>query len=983
MNLGPPEEKPSGPPETKLLKPAKTYVFGRKGVALNIYNKKISAPHAEFIVGKFTADEATDPTSRPSLQVGNSHKHFHVDRDGEAHDVNADSTFDLLDGDSVRFGNDVIIKVQWHSVCCYQQAGESSETLDACASLGIHLVHTPNQSITHHITDTFNATPLHALTLVSAGNFVNSKWLREVIRLGNLPLNSDPSNGVSLEQAFKLPDVALAKYRPVFDEHLPSKHKEFNIWQPNEARPNMFARHRFLCVGEGKRDIVSGLRELISRGSGKVDTFDVHKASGWKRTLTREKAKVKETLVLVANHEACEAAVGKDVWAALVKEADIFELQFFDPQDIIQAVLNTDTSLFKLANADDNEPVASSLPDFVPNTHPDESSLAPELEAEAEIPPPRRLTRRVTSRQASQEPTPAAEKAPAPARRVRQSRLQLQQLTRRAQAVLPVIPGLDDASVLLNDSAMAPPPAPADSTKPRSRLKRRVGVDAPANHVETLISNALSSGLESDTGEEPPLKKFKALFEASDPKRSGVESFVQESGAFDDDELMLMASVGSQSQTQTQSETQSGGRRAARSATAGPALIAVQEEEEESQMPNEGSGAIDLRKKRKERSFDGDDVEMAGVEEALNVGTGSSGTGPAAKKRAVENNAVERATSKPPLSVAQAANVKKVLPTTKSTAKKGAAAPAGAATGKPDTDTAFLKAIASTKRGKKTEDDFDRDFNKLKISKNDLRADDTEERPEWELLDTFGDETNLRGNFMVIQDLDVFKIDRDSGPRKRTAGTDPRWGGKPDFKKFKKQNSLVSARKKTIELVISEENDSGLGPGYWKGGNSPTRSEDDFGPTQKRQTQAKRTTRAPTKSNSKSQAMLIDDSEVESAPPTRRSKPSSQAEPPKKRTTTRGASKVPGTPAALFLDLDSDDIDAAKILDDDEGATLDDDFDAGQTLQSSAEIAGPARRSSRMPTATAARKRTAPIIVDDDSDDGAVFTGFGKKKARR
>jgi hypothetical protein len=133
--------------------------------------------------------------------------------------------------------------------------------------------------------------------------------------------------------------------------------------------------------------------------------------------------------------------------------------------------------------------------------------------------------------------------------------------------------------------------------------------------------------------------------------------------------------------------------------------------------------------------------------------------------------------------------------------------------------------------------------------------------------------------------------------------------------------------------------------------------------------------------------MIVDDSEddVEIAPKEkvkRSSKPPSKADPPKKRGTTRAASKVPDTPAALFLDSDSD---SGDKMDEDEpgrGRTMDeDDFDAGQTLQSSADTTAPTRRSSRMPAT--AKKKAAPIIVDDDSDDGAVFTGFGKKKARR
>lgn len=250
---------------------------------------------------------------------------------------------------------------------------------------------------------------------------------------------------------------------------------------------------------------------------------------------------------------------------------------------------------------------------------------------------------------------------------------------------------------------------------------------------------------------------------------------MQQSGAFTDEEMMVFAGVGSQSQSQTQSQTQSGssGKRAA--AAAGSALGAVPEEEEEaSQMPGLEN---QVGQKRKERGFDELDVEMADAT-------------PATKRRAVADNAVQRA-APPPAPKPTASTAAKVLPATKSAAAAKEGAGAGAPAGKPDTDSAFLKAIASTKRGKKTEDDFDRDFNKLKISKSNLRAaadEERESRPEWELLDreTFGDDGDLRGNFMVIHEIDVFKVDRGQTGRRRAAGTDPRWEGKPDFKKFKK-----------------------------------------------------------------------------------------------------------------------------------------------------------------------------------------------------
>ncbi|KAJ6621877.1 hypothetical protein B0H10DRAFT_1874467 [Mycena sp. CBHHK59/15] len=976
------------PQKAKLLKTGTSYPLGRRDRALCINVKKVSRDHAEFTVGKYTLDDVVDPNTRPKLEFTNKKdKSILIKRTEERHPVNPGSTYELQDGDIVAIVAHVPIEVRWQPVCCYLQAtrDEPAVSLALCASLGINIVHTPSPNITHHITSTYAATTLNALSLVSASTLVKPEWLHEILRLGNLPRNSDPSHGLSLEQVFALPPIS--KYRPTFNPALAPAQKAFKVWDPNEERLTMFNAYRFLCVCEGKREIDGELRELLSRAGGKVEVFDVADGtSKWRKALTRGKAKVTQKLVLVADQEACTAAVGKGAWKELVDEAKIFGVHFITSEDILQAVLNTDTSDFDSSDmAADRAHSSSPLPDFIPNTHPEESSLAPEPEPEKSTPPPRRLVRRSTSRQASQEPTPAAvAEVPAPPRR----------LTRRAQPTgIPIITGIDDAPNLVNnlpDSSMPPPAKPIDPTKPRSsRLKRRVGVSAPIDPVESLISNSFTSGIELETGEEPPLKKFKALFEASDPKRSGAESFVKESGAFSEDELVSMASVGSQTQSQTQ--TQSGSKRSTRSGASGLAVLrAVQEEEEETQTPLGGSGPNDAPgKKRKDRSFDGDDVEMAGVEDVLNNASGSSSEkGPAAKKRAVQGNAVERAALKPPSSVAAPSNVVKTLAPVKVAAKKGAGA--GAATGKPDTDSVFLKAIASTKRGKKTEDDFDRDFNKLKISKPDLAADEAEHRPEWELLETFGDENNLRGNFMVIQDLDVFKSEHGGGPKKRATGTDARWEGKPDFKKFKKvrlPNTCLSdsnpvqqknvARKTVIELIISQENDSGMGAGYWKGAESP-RNDDDFGFTQKRQKQAEKTESKTSRAKSKNQTIILDDSEedvVKVAPKgkSKSSKPPSKTEVPKKRT-TRGASKVPDTPVALFFDDDEEIIQGDGL---DYGATLDEhDFGAGQTLQSSAETAAPARRSSRMPT----KRKAAPIIVDEDSDDGAVFKGFGKKR---
>jgi hypothetical protein len=344
-----------------------------------------------------------------------------------------------------------------------------------------------------------------------------------------------------------------------------------------------------------------------------------------------------------------------------------------------------------------------SLPDVVPITMSEESLIEPIAESSQASKPPRRLTRRVTSQPPADLEPSAPPQSPEP---VSYSLLQ--------------------------------PPTPARS----SRLKRRVGV-AGLDVQSALDSQALSFGIE-DTLPEPPLKKFKALFDASNPERQSLST-----------------------QTETQSETQTRSSRTLRSGKEGPVLAVLQEEEEESQMGDTNSTAPPPRAlKRRLESVD----EMSETDVAEREATFST------KKRAVENvNAVERSEGplKPPSIRAASKPPSSVIP-----AKKDKQ---GAAPGKPDTDAAFLKAIASTKRGKKAEDKFDREFNNLRISKPELEQQEPEE--EWAVLADFGDDTGLRGNFMVVVELDVYKKDKDLHDN---SVINHAWVGKPNFKKFKK-----------------------------------------------------------------------------------------------------------------------------------------------------------------------------------------------------
>jgi hypothetical protein len=185
---------------------------------------------------------------------------------------------------------------------------------------GIHLVQTPNSHVTHHLTLNYIANALTATSLLSASQFVKPEWLYEVVRLGNLPKNSDPSSGTSLEDIFLLPQIS--KFRPNFSPSLPPSQKIFKVWEPNEERVNMFQSYRFICIGEKAREIESGMRELIHRGGGSLETFDVQSGvAKLHKALTRSQAKEGKKTVVVGDDDAMSTAVGKLAWKDLVVEA--------------------------------------------------------------------------------------------------------------------------------------------------------------------------------------------------------------------------------------------------------------------------------------------------------------------------------------------------------------------------------------------------------------------------------------------------------------------------------------------------------------------------------------------------------------------------------------------------------------------------------------------------------------------------------------
>lgn len=251
-----------------------------------------------------------------------------------------------------------------------------------------------------------------------------------------------------------------------------------------------------------------------------------------------------------------------------------------------------------------------------------------------------------------------------------------------------------------------------------TKLKRRT--PAPALSVEELVAD-------NERGEEPPLKKFKALFDASDPDKVAVDpqSYRDVYGIAVGDSVGF--TQGAESVTQSDS-------RPLHSQIAAPLRmldVVVEEEEESGHSQARPTVPALPRPRRKSPS-------PQEIQEHLDATQGSG-----------------RATSKTRSKPAQS---------------------------QIDTDPDFLTALASRKGKKTAEDEFDREFNNLRISKPDIHREDDEQA--WEILGDFDTEARiLRGNFMVVIDLEVFR--RNSGHGDTTVA-ERTYDGRPNFKKFRK-----------------------------------------------------------------------------------------------------------------------------------------------------------------------------------------------------
>jgi hypothetical protein len=159
-------------------------------------------------------------------------------------------------------------------------------------------------------------------------------------------------------------------------------------------------------------------------------------------------------------------------------------------------------------------------------------------------------------------------------------------------------------------------------------------------------------------------------------------------------------------------------------------------------------------------------------------------------------------------------------------------------------DEIFLKAANKVKRGSNKVDEFDMEFNALKISKptkasiiqpttaSKVRQTDEEL---YRLLEDM--DTSTTGNFIVIERVDLYRKDKEAAAAERAAAADPAWAGKKNFKKFKKvcidgrrflsrtrgrvdrhltQQQPLAVKKDPIPMTLKSTVDYGLGKGTYR-----------------------------------------------------------------------------------------------------------------------------------------------------------------------
>lgn len=143
--------------------------------------------------------------------------------------------------------------------------------------------------------------------------------------------------------------------------------------------------------------------------------------------------------------------------------------------------------------------------------------------------------------------------------------------------------------------------------------------------------------------------------------------------------------------------------------------------------------------------------------------------------------------------------------------------PRGQAAGQaPDSEPHFLEALATKKKGKKALDEFDREFNSMKLtvatSKDQKRGqqDEDEDYKAWQSADIEDLGPAPIGNFVQVDYISLVRTTRSSAAE-RTTSSRSEWSMRPNFKKFRTKER---APRRPVTLDLQEIPNFGLGEDY-------------------------------------------------------------------------------------------------------------------------------------------------------------------------
>jgi len=737
------------------------------------------------------------------------------------------------------------------------------------------LSHKSTDRATHVVLPSLALSDACLEVLLTGAAPVTRQWIDLILELANKPVES-----AGLDDIFCLPDVDA--YLPPFED-TEAVWANKNLWTHDPARQTLLTGLRFIVVHDGGTDDAFESM-LLKCGASACDRFDVRNGfdeSAWEDAVNtaqkraskaKAKSELASPLVVVVDREELLAVLGEPDFDALVRVLRANDLVFVASNTVRMAILGKKSALIECSVAaganieaaaglmvagtfDELEPSqiahstqASIVPETVPAARRSRRGTTPQAsqveDEDSLLPPPKTRVARRTARatSVSAEPVPDAAPTSAPAaspplvtKTLKPTKSLLQNLPQPLQETQsqekesggddifaapkrPVPPrkrGIRATSTIVSigdddDDAsqtvpQAPPPAPVPtraaamdvddlatgSKPPSARTSRKRPIRGGGIGISLKLGDDDSDD-DKAQGDEPPLKKFKALFEGTEPSQPLPPG---ESLDFGSD---------TQSQSQAPSQMRRGGTQTQSRRLGGLAAVDEEEEREETASQAPVSRGSSLGTKRRRESGDEAADAPSIKRRALGTFVSTARTAPAeTQEQSHQASSLHARSANIPIDISR---------------KTGAVGDVMQASNVP-----VLTAIASTKRGRKMEDEFDREFNNLRISKPESEAERRvrEEEDAYRECD-FG-EMLKRSNCWEVREYVLQEVadaedggfvpvrsERLEGRGKCSVWRDE-WTGKADFKKFKKVGGRRTGGQ--VELEEPEVKDYGIGDG--------------------------------------------------------------------------------------------------------------------------------------------------------------------------